>query len=164
MIAIYASSLVTYALCQNTHLEIDPTYGFNFGSHNKPTLSLHETYDSVGRLISKNIASFLGAAADTAKDPILAYLYQSEDTASISCLLLSLGYSPYELGLLLAQPVVQKVLKEKQASPFEKLSDLIGSELRGIIRDNKFTTDVIDKTYNTFLCIVTGKQIGRAHV
>ena len=143
MIAIYASHNVAHALCQNTQLEISDEYSFVFGDHQKPLLSLHEMYDDKGRLISKNMASFLGAAADTAKDPILADLSQNSTTADISCLLIRLGYSPLELGLLLNQPVVREILEKKASSPYSRLSEVIGEVMDDLISKSKIDRDTL---------------------
>ena len=121
--------------------------------------------DDKGRLISKTLASLIGAAADTAKDPFLADLFQNERTANITCFLIRLGYSPLEVGLLFAQPEVQEVLDMLYKDQYMRMDDAI-HKVSGSYKSED--TDTLDtqphmneaKFSNEFLASRIGKTSG----
>ena len=93
LIGIYANHNVSHALCQGTGLALNEGIIIN----GKRYKSLSEIYDSDRRRISRNIAEFLAASVDNAKDPVLAKLWQNDHTASTTCFLLRLGVPPKKI-------------------------------------------------------------------
>ena len=87
LIGIYANHNVAHALCQGSNLQLKKPVVFN----GKKYQSFGNIYDTSGRRISRNIAEFLAASVDNAKDPVLAKLWQNDHTASATCFLLRLG-------------------------------------------------------------------------
>lgn len=60
-----------------------------------------------------NIAECLAASVDAVKDPTLNYLNYNTITADSAALLLRLGYSVRDVGLLLNQPIIKEVCEFK---------------------------------------------------
>lgn len=119
MLPVYANHNVNHANVQNTNLRIKSRISFKFGDHQYPLRSLHNITDDKGRFISKTLASFIGASADTAKDPILADLYQSYSTVNMTCTLIRLGYDPAEITMLFSHPLVQSMINDMEENPFK---------------------------------------------
>ncbi len=60
-------------------------------------------------LISKNIACYLAASVDTAKDPVLSFMNINTTTVDAAMVLIRLGFSPRTVGLLMSQPIIKEV-------------------------------------------------------
>lgn len=60
-----------------------------------------------------NIAECLAASVDAVKDPTLNYLNYNTITADSAALLLRLGYSVRDVGLLLNQPIIKEICEYK---------------------------------------------------
>lgn len=87
LIGIYANNNVAHSLCQGTGLQLSTP----FWLHGQKYQSLSRITDTDNKRISRNIAEFLAASVDNAKDPVLAKLWQNKYTASTTCFLLRLG-------------------------------------------------------------------------
>lgn len=105
LIGIYANHNVAHALCQGSGLGLNYPIHVNGADYS----SLSGIYDNSKRRISRNIAEFLAASVDNAKDPVLAKLWQNDHTASTTCFLLRLGVTPND--------VVKMFRDFKKASP-----------------------------------------------
>ena len=108
LIAMYANNSTINAKFQNKGMEIVDEIRFNGHSYKK----LSEVRDKEGVLISQNCAEFLASAADNGKDPVLADLMQNTKTANIASLMLRLGMSVKEIGLLFTQPIIQTCIEQ----------------------------------------------------
>lgn len=108
LIGVYANHNANHALMQHTELGLSEENG-SFVLNDKRLLSLHDTRNREGQVISKNNAGFLAASVDNAKDPILAALNQNMFTVDVSMLLSRLGHLPLEIGLLMSQPIVMEM-------------------------------------------------------
>ena len=108
LIGIYANHNANHALMQHTNLAVDEEHN-SFVLNGKSLTSLHNIMNADKEFISKNNAGFLAASVDNVKDPVLAALNQNTFTADATMLLSRLGYNPVEIGLLMAQPIVQEI-------------------------------------------------------
>lgn len=126
LVPIYANQNANHALIQHTEVELNPETGAFILNGNKWT-SLHEITNKKGEIISKTVASFLAAAVDNGKDPVLSDLNQNTITADITMLLARLGYQPIEIGLFLAQPIIIEITKSfiKQKRKGKSLDNVI---------------------------------------
>lgn len=150
LIGIYANHNVAHALCQGTGLSISKAFMFNGKSYQ----SLGEIYDKSGedkdgRRISRNIAEFLAASVDNAKDPVLAKLWQNDNTASTTCFLLRLGV-PVEQLMNLYKSLLNYTEKTKQGeiNMFEKFMEKGPSAFKG--RDGFIPSKGLEDPKNFF--------------
>lgn len=113
LIGIYANHNVAHALCQDSNLGLAQPIKIGAETYQ----SLHGQLSKDGRRISRNIAEFLAASVDNAKDPVLAKLWQNNYTASTTCFLMRLGVP--------VKTIVEmyKMLKEKNADDFQKFME-----------------------------------------
>ena len=113
LIGIYANHNVAHALCQDSDLGLAQPIKIGEETYQ----SLHGQLSKDGRRISRNIAEFLAASVDNAKDPVLAKLWQNNYTASTTCFLMRLGVP--------VKTIVEmyKILKEKNADDFQKFME-----------------------------------------
>lgn len=112
LIGVYANHNANHALVQHTELALSKYGSFEFLG--RTLTSLHEVTTKVGdttQYISKNIAGFLAASVDNAKDPVLGGINQNEFTANVSMLLARQGYSTEEIGMLMTQPIILEMTK-----------------------------------------------------
>lgn len=137
LIGIYANHNANHALMQDTQLELSDkgTFNFLYGGNNK-LKSLHSIKAPDGSYISRNNAGFLAASVDAVKDPVLNYMNLNTFTADASMLLSRLGYTPNEIGMLLSQPIVQKMTElyfreNKNGMSKEDIIDKIMTEYGG---------------------------------
>lgn len=110
LIGIYANHNANHALIQYTQLALDDEFG-SFTLNGKTLTSLHEVKNAYNEYISRNNAGFLASSVDDIKDRVLAALNQNTFTADATMLLSRLGYTPIEIGLLMAQPIVLDITK-----------------------------------------------------
>ena len=113
LIGIYANHNVAHALCQDSNLGLAQPIKIGEETYQ----SLHGQLSKDGRRISRNIAEFLAASVDNAKDPVLAKLWQNNYTASTTCFLMRLGVP--------VKTIVEmyKMLKENNADDFQKFME-----------------------------------------
>jgi len=113
LIGIYANHNVAHALCQNSGLGLSKP--IKIGKHEYKSLS--NVKDTNNRRISRNIAEFLAASVDNAKDPVLAKLWQNNYTASTTCFLMRLGVPPKTIVSM------YKYLNDTYPKEFKKFMD-----------------------------------------
>ena len=87
LIGIYANHNSSHAICQGQGLKLNTPMNINGRLYSK----FDEEFDTDRHRISRNIAEFLAASVDNAKDPVLAKLWQNDKTASFSMFLIRLG-------------------------------------------------------------------------
>lgn len=115
MTGIFANNVVSHAFCTFQHIAIDlnkDRYNNSFsidghliGDHDNPT-PLDAQHSFNGQLISKTLASGVGASTDTAKDPVHKDLNISTFTGDVATTLMRMGFDIQLIGYFLAQPVV----------------------------------------------------------
>ena len=112
LIPMAATNNASHALMQQTKLSIKEEYQLTFNGH-KYT-SLHDIKNVDGEFITRNIASFLAAFVDNAKDPIAGDMNFNEITASSAFALLRMGVGINTMSLIINQPIVRDIVKEVQ--------------------------------------------------
>ena len=121
LIGIYAVQDTSHAIMQNAkikdkdgniqQLHIKDSDEFRFKINGKTYNSLHDIKNPDGKYITRAVAQLLSASVDNAKDPVLAYLNQNKFTADITSTLLRAGYDIFEVGLLMTQPIVKRMVE-----------------------------------------------------
>lgn len=105
MIGVYAVANASHAEGQWCNLNlITPINIFN-----KTFQKIDNIYNQEGELISNNLSNFLAASVDNVKDPVLKALNQTPETGDKTTLLLRLGFTIQEVGLLLNAPILEKI-------------------------------------------------------
>lgn len=112
LIPMAATNNASHALMQQTKLGIKGEYQLTFNGHKYN--SLHDIKNIDGEFISRNIASFLAAFVDNAKDPIAGDMNFNEITASSAFALLRMGVGINTMSLIINQPIVRDIVKEVQ--------------------------------------------------
>lgn len=151
LISIFANHNANHALLQHTDVELSPSGTFKLNG--KELTSLHSITNDKGEIISKNNASFLAAAVDNVKDPILATLQLDTFTADSAMLLSRLGYSPLEIGLLLNQPIIKEIIQtiSRERRNGKDVNTIIDKVISKYSDKAKLTSDLTyDKVSNDF--------------
>lgn len=112
LIPMAATNNASHALMQQTKLGIKEEYQLTFNGHKYN--SLHDIKNVDGEFITRNIASFLAAFVDNAKDPIAGDMNFNEITASSAFALLRMGVGINTMSLIINQPIVRDIVKEVQ--------------------------------------------------
>lgn len=112
LIPMAATNNASHALMQQTKLGIKDEYQLTFNGHKYK--SLHDIKNVDGEFITRNIASFLAAFVDNAKDPIAGDMNFNEITASSAFALLRMGVGINTMSLIINQPIVRDIVKEVQ--------------------------------------------------
>ena len=136
LIGMFANNTSMQAKYQHTNLAIKNT--FTFFINGRRIKSLHNIMSERGERISKNCAEFSAASVDNVKDPVLADLMQTTETANITGLMLRAGLTIQEIGLLFTQPIVRKCIEE--TGSLRTLSTYINRALKEINDNNGSTT------------------------
>lgn len=140
LIGAYANNTTAQAKFQNTKIAIKDDYKFSING--RWIQSLHDVVSPLNQLVSKNCAEFSAASVDDVKDPVLASLGQTRDTAKVTALMLRAGMSIEEIGLIFAQPTIKNT----------SLQQVYLKELEELGADTKFK-DVLQKDYTTEMLI-----------
>lgn len=85
-----------------------------------------------GMAALKQLAQMLAASVDAVKDPVLNYLNLNTITADSAGMLLRMGYSILDVGLLLNQPVIRKTCDYMRYNGITNIT----TALKAVIRDN----------------------------
>lgn len=128
MIGIYALHNAYHAVMQWNKMDLSEEFikMFGFTINGKPIRqTLGGVYDEDGNSITLNIAGFLAASVDNAKDPVLAGLAQNPVTADLTLSLLHMGYSIPTAVLIMTQPVVKLLIEEANAGSSYGLSSFL---------------------------------------
>lgn len=112
LIPMAATNNASHALMQQTKLGIKEEHQLTFNGHKYN--SLHDIKNVDGEFITRNIASFLAAFVDNAKDPIAGDMNFNEITASSAFALLRMGVGINTMSLIINQPIVRDIVKEVQ--------------------------------------------------
>lgn len=115
LIGIYANNTTMQAKFQGKSLKLKD--GFEFTVDDKEIKNLTDVYTEekvsgkiIRKKISKNCAQFSAASVDNVKDPVLASLMQTKDTANIACFMLRAGMSIPQIGALFNIPQVKSCI------------------------------------------------------
>lgn len=140
LIGPYAISSVGHAKLVYASIMLAEAERFSIDGHEIAKLDPRE--DLNGRLVSANLAEFISAAVDNAKDPKLAKMLQNPSTANIAEAACRLGIPIDILSYALAHPLVQKIFNE--SGSLQSLS----SYLEG---DNSDSMDISTYSSDEFL-------------
>ena len=115
LIGIFANNNTSHAFVslQNVRLNLDDKSSFTFGGVTITDNKLDSVTARDGvTLISKNIAGYLAASVDAVKDPVLNFLNLNTFTSGPAMVLTRLGFDVDSVGLLMTQPIIEKVTSE----------------------------------------------------
>lgn len=112
LIPMAATNNASHALMQQTKLGIKEEYQLTFNGHKYN--SLHDIKNADNEFITRNIASFLAAFVDNAKDPIAGDMNFNEITASSAFALLRMGVGINTMSLIINQPIIRDIVREVQ--------------------------------------------------
>lgn len=153
LIGIFANNNTSHAFLsmQSIHLNLKKNQefiidGHKVGKSENNLLDPQHAFD--GSLISKNIASFLAASVDAVKDPVLNFMNLNTFTAGPAMVLARLGFDTDTIGLLLTQPIIEKVAREyfrQNNDGYVSVEDVIKQEL-----DNNYENWEAEEKNNTF--------------
>lgn len=112
LIGIFANQNTHHVFCSSLH-RLELTQEIAFGSHPEGLKDfLHKGDERMAAEIDVNMAELLAAAVDAVKDPVLNYLNLNIVTADSAAMLIRLGYSQREIGLLFNQPIIKELCDE----------------------------------------------------
>lgn len=109
LIGIYANNNVGQAKRQFSNLELKKETVLN----GRTIKSLHDAYTTIeGKImrISKLCAEFSAASVDNVKDPVLARLAQTPNTAYFTCFMLCAGMTSEEISLIFNLPGLRDII------------------------------------------------------
>lgn len=147
LIGIFANNNVSHAFVQmqDIKLRFIDNKGFSFDGvtiDNDNNNSISEIKDRQGDLISRRIASFLGASVDAVKDPILNYLNLNTATAGVAMLLTRLGFDSDAIGLLLTQPIIEEICDQYfklNNEGYVNMGDVIDSKFKELLPNSRMS-------------------------
>jgi len=121
LIGIYANGTTGQAKFQESGLTVKDHFAFTINGRKMQRLDRQRTepVKGVRELISKNSAEWSAASVDNVKDPVLAKLWQSKNTANITIALIRMGVTIDEVGLLFKHPVIQYLASEDKLTTKE---------------------------------------------
>lgn len=126
LIGIAATHNSSHAIMQETSLGINSDYVLTING-NKYS-SLHNIKNAEGQFITRNVAGFLAAFVDNAKDPVAGDMNFNTTTANLGFTLVRSGVPVVTTGLILVQPSLKEVVREvnnKGLSMQEAINEVI---------------------------------------
>lgn len=120
LVGVYASNNANHAVMQHMNMGIKEEYQFTINGHKATSLNSIKAFDGLN--ISRRLASFLAAAVDNAKNPVLGKLYQNIETSGITTYLIRCGFDETTIGLLLSTPIVQRILDAQRNAMYDGLT------------------------------------------
>ena len=104
LVGIFASHNANHAVLQYSDVKLAESFEFNGVLRN----SLSDVLDVNGNYISKNVAEFLAAVVDNAKDPISSFVNLNTYTADVAALILRTGFPISTAVRFLSQPILKE--------------------------------------------------------
>lgn len=139
LVGIFASHNANHAVLQHSTVALVSPVEFNGNSRR----SLHDVYDTEGNYVSKNVAEFLAAVVDNAKDPLSSFINLNTYSADVAAVMLRVGYPISTTVRFLSQPILKEFVNkyinggastqsEKEAIKFieTKYGEVAGKELK----------------------------------
>lgn len=148
LIGVFANNNVSHAFLSmhNIHFELKENEGFTINGITVNEES-NNTIDRLkahnGSLISKNLASLLAASVDAVKDPVLNFMNLNTFTCGPAMVLARLGFDIDTIGLIMSQPVIEKVAREyfrQNNDGYTSVEDIINEELENFKASNSALT------------------------
>lgn len=166
LIGIFANQNTNHAFASlMKEFRLDNTTTIAFAGHSyKDFLHAPNGVD-----VNLHVAELLAASVDAVKDPVLNFLNLNTVTADSGAMLIRLGYTPLEVGLLFNQPIIKELCDEcfnRGISTEMAIGILMDKYTKNLKTDNNFNSK--NKTRNTGLLtsevlaknIVVGRQEG----
>jgi len=139
LVGIFASHNANHAVLQYSNVALVAPVEFDGNSRR----SLHDVYDTEGNYVSKNVAEFLAAVVDNAKDPLSSFINLNTYSADVAAVMLRVGYPISTTVRFLSQPILKEFVSryfnggastqsEKEAIKFieTKYGEFEGKELK----------------------------------
>ena len=104
LIGIFANHNKNHAMLQNTNIEL--AEGIKFDG--KDLKSLHDIKTADGNFISRNVAEWLAAVVDNAKNPLSAFINVNTYTADVAAMMTRVGYPLETVVAFLSQPILKE--------------------------------------------------------
>jgi len=104
LIGIFANHNTSHAILQNTQIELKEGISFDIAT----LRSLHKITNKQGEFISRNVAEWLAAVVDNAKNPLSAFINVNTYTADVAATLTRLGYPLETVVGFLSQPILKE--------------------------------------------------------
>lgn len=150
LIPMAATNNASHALMQQTKLGIKDEYQLTFNGHKYN--SLHDIKNADNEFITRNIASFLAAFVDNAKDPIAGDMNFNKITASSAFALLRMGVGINTMSLIINQPIVRDIVKEVQNNRVSLAEAIINTinkykNYNNGTNDNSYYTNIEDYNF-----------------
>ena len=121
LVGVAANHTANYSIRLHTNLNLKSAVKFD----NKPQFSIHGQLDYKGNSIGKNLAEFLAAIVDNAKDPVAAAIFYNGYTADIISLMVSSGV-PLETAIaFINQPILREFITEVNKTDLGKQKNLL---------------------------------------
>lgn len=110
LIGIFANHNTSHAILQNTNIEFTEPIALDLNKDGNLVLlkSLHEITNANGDFISRNVAEWLAAVVDNAKNPLSAFINVNTYTADVAATLTRLGYPLETVVGFLSQPILKE--------------------------------------------------------
>lgn len=126
LLGIYANHLTSHASMSNRSIKYTgKNYKFNGRTIGEEYLDKEVDRDGTQRVdIAKIIASFLAAAPDNAKDPVLGYIGQNTDVASFTMFLIRMGVDERTASFMINTPLINKVINQYRKTSLKSYTTL----------------------------------------
>lgn len=158
LIGVFANNNVSHAFLSmhDIHFKLKENEGFTINGitvngESNNTIDRLEAHN--GSLISKNLASLLAASVDAVKDPVLNFMNLNTFTCGPAMVLARLGFDIDTIGLIMSQPVIEKVAREyfrQNNDGYTSVEDIINEELENFKTSNSaLDANSLEKSVNT---------------
>lgn len=158
LIGIFANHNKNHAVLQNTQVEFELATNFD----NKFLKSLHEIKNANGDFISRNVAEWLAAVVDNAKNPLSAFINVNTYTADVAAMLTRLGYPLDTVVSFMSQPILKEFSNRYFNSGANKQAEVkVINDLRKLFSDTgiKLNSHIRLNTEEMFSAIKDQKLI-----
>lgn len=122
VISVFALANSLHCVLENTKFRLSGDGEFTLCEHKCSSMYKVRAFD--GSYISKTLASFFAASADTAKDPCLTELNANLVTGTAFAMMIQLGLSTEEISLFMKQPILRLIIDEALKSLYPNISDI----------------------------------------
>ncbi len=119
LIGIFANHNTSHAVMQYTNLTFHSPISFDGISRS----SLHEVYDIDNKFISRNVAEWLAAVVDNAKNPLSSFINVNTYTADVAATLTRLGFPLETVVGFLSQHILKQFSEEYFANGANKQAE-----------------------------------------
>lgn len=94
-------------------------------------------YEVNGRVLSKSLHELLGSSVDAVKDNALVDINLNYITGDLGAILVRLGYSTYDIGLLFNQPIVKQLCQQMELTKEQNASKVLRRLIKQYSKEGK---------------------------